>query len=165
MRQTKIRKTKSKIRKSKTRNRRNVRGGAAAGPARQNVSCPLLDDLLEDILEEIEEVNRIPRRDLLVSGIYVHEIRLTAIAKISELDDNSREAVNKDQVIRFLLDQQARFALERGNPNLLIQPEDIQEKILQMRESEDDEYEFLEVYGTNELKALINQFMQMNQIG
>ena len=161
MRKTKIR----KIRKSKTRKSRNLRGGAAAVVEEpQYRSCPLLDDLLEDILEEMEEVNKRDRNELVTSGYFLSEMRLTAIAKISELDDGSPEVANKIFVINYLRDQQAKLAAQRSQPNLLIQQQDIDDKIEQMEEREDDSYEFLEVYGTKEIKDIINQFVQVNKI-
>jgi len=173
-RKHKTRKPKSrkpKSRKNKGRNRRNIRGGAAAGGAggageylisgigrSSDEKYPLLNDLLEEIAELFAFEKKIDIRDIIHDKYLIRQIRLIAIAKISELDDGSEEAQHKQEVIRYLTDQQAKDASSQHN---LIQPEDIQEKIDMMMEEYDED---LDDISHKEIKAIIRQYMERKDL-
>jgi hypothetical protein len=121
----------------------------------QDEKYPLLNDLLEEIAEElVDEEERMPLRNMVQSRNFRRTVRLLAIATISQLNDHSPEATNKQEVIAYLCDQQAKNA---NRPENLIQPEDIQDQIDAIDEGM---YYFLSDIDLQEIKAIIRQYME-----
>jgi len=159
--------------KNNTRNKRKISGGAALSN-RVDVDPErfyLLVDLTEEVIRILLRVKNFPATEdnvkkLLSIPHQVKQINLLTAAKISKLNDHSQEAENKKHVIQYIIDDQAKEARRLGMPQLNITMEDIERQTNDCENQlcEIEETEFLNDFDPKKIKAIIRQFVEVNNI-